>query len=161
MYTLLASGTSNTIPWSGYPSSLSLSPHASRGGRRGRNYENCIIVKIAVPKIVESFQGNTRGGVLFNKIVKWRHVTLLKTVFHYVFFPSNFLKFAEQLLCYPRTDASVYICILIFVYLHILPINFYINHSQSHNCSHVHVIIEIFNIILLLLLCLMCRYEVM
>ena len=46
-------------------------------------------------------------------------------------------------------------------YLHIFPVHFYLNHSESYGYSQVNIIIGIHHITLLVLLCFTCRLEIM
>ena len=61
---------------------------------------------------------------------------------------------------YLRAAASV-ISLYLHRYLHIFPVHFYLNHSESYGYSQVNIIIGIHHIILLVLLCFTCRLEIM
>ena len=68
--------------------------------------------------------------------------------------------FCGIVISYLRTAASV-ISLYLHRYLHIFPVHFYLNHSESYGYSQVNIIIGIHHIILLVLLCFTCRLEIM
>ena len=75
-------------------------------------------------------------------------------------FPGSFPKYVEQSFPYLWTDASV-ISLYLHRDLHIFPIHFHLNYSKSYGCSQVYMIIGLYHIILLLLLCFTCRFDIM
>ena len=90
-------------------------------------------------------------GSCFNKTE--RPVTVLKQ-------DSTVGAFWGIVISYLRTAASV-ISLYLHRYLHIFPVHFYLNHSESYGYSQVNIIIGIHRIILLVLLCFTCRLEIM
>ena len=115
--------------------------------------------KYLIWKFLESFHENTRRGSCFNKIA--RHVTVLKydssrpLSWEFTKIPKQF---AKTVILW--TAASV-ISLYLRRYWHIFPIHFPLNYSKSYGFSQVYIINEIYHITLMLLLCFICRLEVM